>query len=68
MSDISMGTIAKANGDGESAMQLDLIQNVAVSISSRSGAHHFASAICCVSAKVASSSSIAWQVSRSMFA
>ena len=33
MSDISMGTIAKANGEGEAAMQLDLIQNVAVSIS-----------------------------------
>ena len=33
MSDISMGTIAKANSEGETAMQLDLIQNVAVSIS-----------------------------------
>lgn len=33
MSDISTATIAKANGEGESAMQLDLIQNVAVSIS-----------------------------------
>jgi len=33
MSDISMGTIAKANGEGEAAMQLDLIQNEAVSIS-----------------------------------
>ncbi len=33
MSEISTGTIAKANGEGDSAMQLDLIQNVAVSIS-----------------------------------
>jgi len=33
MSDISTATIAKANGEGESAIQLDLIQNVAVSIS-----------------------------------
>lgn len=33
MSDISTASIAKANGEGESAIQLDLIQNVAVSIS-----------------------------------
>ena len=32
MSDL-MGSIAKANADGESSVQLDLIQNVAVSIS-----------------------------------
>jgi flagellar motor switch protein FliN/FliY len=32
MSDL-MGSIAKANVDGESSVQLDLIQNVAVSIS-----------------------------------
>jgi len=33
MNEISTGTIAKGNGEGESAMQLDLIQNVAVSVS-----------------------------------
>jgi len=32
MSDLS-GSIAKANGEGESSVQLELIQNVAVSIS-----------------------------------
>ena len=32
MSDL-MGSIAKANGEGESSVQLELIQNVAVSIS-----------------------------------
>jgi flagellar motor switch protein FliN/FliY len=33
MSESTMSTIAKANGEGDSAMQLDLIQNVAVNIS-----------------------------------
>jgi len=33
MSESGMSTIAKANGEGDSGMQLDLIQNVAVNIS-----------------------------------